>query len=219
MAPTRDRLTRLLTRVRRAVLRRRRLLAALLTAVAVATGLHAAAAPPPARVVVRVAAHDLASGTVLGADDLATARFAPGSVPAGVVEDPVGRSVAAPVRRGEPLTDVRLLGPSLTADDAGLTAVPVRLPDAGMAGLLHVGDRIDLVAADPQGAAVARVVAAGVPVLALPPPGDGSGGAGSVSGVGGALPGRLVVLGVDPSEVNALADAAVRDFLTFTYSR
>lgn len=221
MAPTRDRLTRLLTQVRRAVLRRRRLLAALLTAVAVATGLRAAAAPPPARVAVLVAAHDLASGTVVDPDDLATVRFAPGSVPLGVVDDPVGRAVAAPVRRGEPLTDVRLLGPPLTADVAGsapgLTAVPVRLPDAGMAGLLRVGDRIDLIAADPQGAEAARVVAAGVPVLALPPPGDGSGDTGG--GVGGALPGRLVVLGVTASEVNALADAAVRDFLTFTYSR
>ena len=40
-----------------------------------------------------------------------------------------------------------------------------------MAALLHVGDRIDLVAADPQGV-TARVVAADLPVLALPQPDD-----------------------------------------------
>src|SRR6476661_4128140 len=113
MPPIRDRLARLTTPVRRGVLRRRRLLAALLAAVAVATGIHAVAAPPPARVAVRVAAHDLPSGALVAAADLVTVRFDPGSVPSGVVADPVGRLVAAPVRRGEPLTDVRLLGPPL----------------------------------------------------------------------------------------------------------
>ena len=47
--------------------------------------------------------------------------------------------------------------------------MPVRLPDAGMAALLHLGDRIDLVAADPQGV-TARVVASDLTVVALPQP-------------------------------------------------
>ena len=216
MPATRHRLTRLLTPVRRGVLRRRRLLAALLAAVAVATGIRATAAPAPPRVAVQVAAHDLPSGTLVGTDDLVTVSFDPGSVPNGLVDDPVGRRVAAPVRQGEPLTDLRLLGPSLTAGRPDLTAVPVRLPDAGMAALLHVGDRIDLVAADPQGAAPAQVVAADVPVLALPAAG---GPGGSAAGFEGTLTGRLVVLGAAPAEVATIADAAVRDFLTFTYSR
>ncbi len=213
MAPLRDRLARLPTSVRRAVLRRRRLLAALLVAVAVATGLRAATDPPPRRVAVEVAAHDLAAGAVVAGDDLVRAGFAPGSVPSGVVDDPVGRIVAAPVRAGEPVTDVRLLGPRLTDGYPGLTAVPVRLPDAGMAGLLRVGDRVDLVAADPQGAAAARVVAADVPVLALP---DGDHGQQAVDG---SLTGRLVVLGAPDGDVPAIADAAVRYFLTFTWDR
>ena len=58
--------------------------------------------------------------------------------------------LAGPVRAGEPLTDVRLVGASLAAAYPGAVAVPVRLPDAGMAALLRVGDRIDLVAADPR---------------------------------------------------------------------
>jgi Flp pilus assembly protein CpaB len=210
MASPRDRLTRLARTVRRAVLRRRRLLAALLTAVAVATGIRAVAAPPPARVGVLVAAHDLAPGAVIGADDLTEARFAPGTLPAGLADAPEGRVLAAPLRAGEPVTDVRLLGHALTASYPGLTAVPVRLPDAGMAGLLRAGDRIDLVAADPQGSG-ASVVAAGVPVLALPAPGPDDAAAGG-------LPGRLVVVGAQPGDVPQIADASVRYFLSFVYA-
>ena len=210
MSSPRDRLARLVRPVRRAVLRRRRLLAALLTGVAVATGVHAVAAPPPPRVRVPVAAHDLVAGSVVSTGDLVDASFAPGSVPDGVEAAPEGRTLAAPVRAGEPVTDVRLVGPALAASHPGLTALPVRLPDAGMAGLLRVGDRIDLVAADPQGSG-ASVVAADVPVLAVPsaPAADGS---------SGALPGRLVVVGAEPAEVPAIADAAVRYFLTFAYA-
>lgn len=211
MASTRARLSRLTRTARRSVLRRRRLLAALLTAVAVATGIHAAAPPPPARVGVLVAAHDLPPGSVIGADDLTEARFAPGTVPAGLDDAPEGRILAAPLRAGEPVTDVRLVGRALAASYPGLTAVPVRLPDAGMAGLLRTGDRIDLVAADPQGSG-ASVLAAGVPVLALPAP------APDEASTGG-LPGRLVVVGAEPADVPRIADASVRYFLSFVYAR
>ena len=211
MRAIRDRLRRLLTSVRRAVLRRRRVLAALLTAVAVAAGLHSVTAPPPQRIDVLVAARDLPGGTVLGPGDLTPVPFAPGSVPDDLATFTAGRTLAAPVRRGEPVTDVRLVGPGLADGHPGLTAVPVRLPDAGMVGLLAAGDRIDLVAADPQGSG-ARVVAAGVPVLAVP-------GALPVAASDG-VTGRLVVVGAaDQAEVTRIAGAAVRDFLTFTFAR
>ena len=131
---------------------------------------------------------------MLAPADLTEAGYAPGSVPGRARRAPEGRVLAAPLRAGEPVTDVRLVGRALAASYPGLTAVPVRLPDAGMAGLLQVGDRIDLVAADPQGSG-ASVVAAAVPVLALP--------AGRLRrrGRGGALPGRLVVVGAQPAEV------------------
>jgi len=203
------RLTRILRRVRRAVLARRRLLAALLTGVAVAAGVQAATAPPPPSVGVLTAARDLPAGAVLGSDDLVTVDFAPGSVPTGATREAVGRTLAAPVRRGEPVTDVRLLGPALTAGTPELTAVPVRLPDAGMVELLEVGDRIDLIATDPQGAG-ASVVATGVPVLALP--------SGSAETDASGQPGGLVVVGVASTEVTALADAGVRLFLTYSFS-
>jgi Flp pilus assembly protein CpaB len=203
------RIARLFRRVRRAVLARRRLLAAVLAGVAVAAGVQAATAPPPPSVGVLTAARDLPAGAVLGSDDLVTVDFAPGSVPSGATRDAVGRTLAAPVRRGEPVTDVRLLGPALTAGDPELTAVPVRLPDAAMVTLLEVGDRIDLIATDPQGSG-ASVVATGVPVLALPP--------GSAETDGSGQPGGLVVVGVAPTEVTGLADAGVRLFLTYAFS-
>ncbi|MBB6627231.1 pilus assembly protein CpaB [Nocardioides sp. KIGAM211] len=212
MPSPRDRATRLAGGVRRAVLRRRRLLAALLTAVAVGTGLHATTAPPPARVAVVVAAHDLPSGAVVTEADLTTAAFAPGSVPSGLADAPVGRTLAGPLRAGEPVTDVRLVGPGLAAGHPGLTAVPVRLPDAAMAGLLRAGDRIDLVASDPQGSG-ARTVAAGAVVVAVPRVADD---AGTTTAAG--LPGRLVVVGVPPGDMEPLADASVRYFLTFAYT-
>src|SRR5690349_5352246 len=99
----RDRLTASRRSVRRALLARRRLLAALLAAVAVGTGLQAARATPPAQVQVLVAARDLPAGTVVGADDLTGAAYTPGSVPTGLATDAVGRTLAAPLRAGEPL--------------------------------------------------------------------------------------------------------------------
>src|SRR5690242_13846156 len=110
----RDRLASILRPVRRAVLARRRALAAALTAVAVLAGLQAVAAPPPPHVPVAVAARDLPAGTVLAPGDVTTVDFAPGSVPSGLAGEVAGRTLAAPLRAGEPVTDVRLVGPALT---------------------------------------------------------------------------------------------------------
>lgn len=204
-----DRLTTTCRAVRRTVLARRRLLAGLLTAVAVAAGLHTTRAAPPAEVQVLVAAHDLPAGVVIAVDDVRRVGFAPGSVPEGVARDPAGRTLAAPLRAGEPLTDVRLVGPALTDGYPGLVAVPVRLPDPGMAGLLRVGDRVDLISADPQGRS-AETIADDVPVLALPDTPAEVGAAG--------LTGRLVVVGAQPSEVARIADASVRTFVTIAFA-
>ncbi len=107
------------------------------------------------------------------------------------------------------MTDVRLIGPALSDGYPGLTAVPVRLPDPGMVDLLTVGDRIDLVSADPQGGG-ASTVASDVPVLAVP---DGPAEA-SATG----LTGRLIVVGADPADVARIADASVRTFITIAFA-
>lgn len=211
--PVRDRVRALARPVRRAVLSRRRPLAALCTAVAVLAGVRATSPPPPPTTAVPVLARDVAAGTVLGAGDVVLVDYAPGSVPPGVVDRPAGRTVATAVARGEPVTVTRLVGAPLVAGSAGTTVMPVRFPDAAMASLLRVGDRVDVLAVDPQGGEPRRV-AGGVRVLALPASGTPSGAAGSSD-----LPGRLTLLAVPVSAVTAVSDASVRLFLTWTYAQ
>ena len=83
----------------------------LLTAVAVAAGLHAVAAPPPATVPVLVAARDLPAGA-----ELRGRRPGRRRVRAGLgARRPGGRprrsDAGGAAARGEPVTDVRLVGP------------------------------------------------------------------------------------------------------------
>lgn len=198
-------------RVRRAVLVRRRFLAAALAGLAVLTGVRAASLPPVETTPVLVAAADLPSGTQLGAEDLATVELPVDAVPTGSVVDVAsvtGRTLAAPVRDGEPLTDVRLVAPGLLDGYPGLVAAPVRVADPAAARLLSVGDRIDLVAVPPDGGGV-MVVAADALVVAVPgqDPGDGV--------VGGAM----VVVAVPEEEALGLAEAAVRTVLSLILSR
>ena len=194
--------------LRRAVARHRALLAAGLAAAAVATGLSAVAPATEEGVLVLTAAHDLASGATLTAEDLVSASLPLALVPAGALVEPaavVGRLVAGPVRRGEALTDVRLLGAGLlgvggssssTRDDR-LVAVPVRVAEAATAALVRAGDRVDVLSASPEGGPAAGVVAGGLTVLAVPSVGDGMG------------EGALLVLAADRPSATRLAAAAV----------
>lgn len=206
-----DTLARRGAAVRRAVLLRRRLVAAGCAAGAVLVALQAAAPPPPPTVPVTVAARDVAPGVPLGAGDVEQRQVPPALVPAGAAEADalIGRTTAGPLRRGEVLTGARVLGTSLLAAHPGSVAVPVRIPDGGSVGLLRVGDRVDVAAADPRGAEPAYVVAPAAPVLALPLADDG-GGAG--------LGGRLVVLATPPATARELAQAGVSRHLSLILS-
>jgi Flp pilus assembly protein CpaB len=189
--------------------RHRALLAGLLTAAAVLSVLPLLA--PTAGPVVRVvaAARDLAPGTPLTEDDLTVVALPRSLAPDGSVLDAttaVGRAVTSAVRRGEPLTDVRLLGSGLL-QTAGLVAAPVRLADTATVALLHAGDRVDVLAAptsadSPAGSAV--TVAHGVLVLAVP-------GGEDTNAEGG-----LVVLAATPTTAARLAAAAVGSRLSVT---
>jgi Flp pilus assembly protein CpaB len=184
---------------------------------AVALTVHAVRPPPPTSVGLTVAAHDLPAGAVLAADDLTRVRVPPGAIPAGLAARPAGRVLAAAVRRGEPITDARLIGPDLTAGHPGLVAVPVRLPDAAMAALLRVGDRVELLATDPQDGST-TVAASEALVLALPAAGETPvTSANSQNAVTTGSEGRLVVIGVTENLVTRVTGAAVRDFLTYAY--
>jgi pilus assembly protein CpaB len=189
----------------------RRVGAVLLATAALFLALRPVGAPatarPPTAVPVAVAAADLPAGVTVSARDVAVARLPPEAVPRGVVPDAgplVGRVLAGGVRAGEPLTDARLVGPGLTALlPADLVAAPVRLADLAVAALVRTGDRVDVLAALPDGEEAERV-AAGVLVLAAP--GPASADPDPAAG--------LLVLAVDPATAARLAAASTTATLT-----
>jgi len=192
----------------------RRWFAAGFAGLAVAAALTALAPAGPHVVHVVAAARDIPPGTVLSDDDVAVVGLLPGTVPTGALRDPVsatGRVVAAPLRRGEPLTDVRLVGPSLLGTlEGGLVATPVRIADAGAVRLLRAGDVVDVLAAstDRSGVAAARAVASDVRVLAVPSPDDSA-----------FDDGALVVLATTSGTAALLARAGVTSRLSVTIRR
>lgn len=119
-----------------------------------------------------VAARDLTPGSALTAQDLRVERLSSATIPDGALkrlDDVAGRTLAGPARRGEALTDVRLLGSRLAESAAGPDARIVALPlaDAALLDLLRPGDVVDVVAA-PASAdtdADARMIATGAIVV------------------------------------------------------
>ena len=99
-----------------------------------------------------VAAHDLTPGTALTPDDVRIERRSATTVPDGSqanLSTVVGSTLASPTRRGEVLTDVRLLGSRLAESTAGPGAriVPLHLADSALIDLVRVGDVVDVLAA------------------------------------------------------------------------
>jgi len=190
--------------VRRAVRLRRRLLAAGLAAGAVALGLGVVAPHPPPTTPVVVAAADLRGGSALGPADLAVRRFPPSAVPTGTAGSParwVGRTLAAPMRAGEPITDVRVVGPGLVAGyGPGIVAAPVRIADADSVALARVGDQVDVIAPDPRGQLPPTLAVGDAAVVAIPAVDDE---------LGSSTAGALVVLAVTSLEAQRLAAQSV----------
>ena len=206
--------SRVLADLRRRVLVHRRLLAALFAATATWLVAQSAAAPPPATTAVWTAARDLRGGTVLTRADVARTGFAPGSVPAASVrsvDDLLGRTLAAPLGRGEPITSTDLTGAERLAGYPGRSAVAVRVPDADVVALLTPGQHVALVATDPQGGQSAEIVAGDAAVLAVPRAGRDSGPA--------ALGGRLVVFAVPTGDAGAVLAAATSRYLGVVWNR
>jgi len=176
-------------------------------------------APEVRSVPVAVAAADLPAGTALGPGDLATVALPADAAPAGAataVDQLTGQVLASPVRRGEPVTDVRLVGPGLWSQvPDGLVAAPVRLADLAVTALLRAGDRVDvLAAAEAEEAAAepsAQVVAEAALVLAVP--------ADPAAGADPAARDGLLVLAVSPDTAQRLAAAGAGATLTVTLGR
>lgn len=99
-----------------------------------------------------VADHDLRPGAALTSADVRLEKRLAATVPDGARVDlgaVLGWTLAGPTRRGEVLTDVRLLGSRLAESTAGPGArvVPLHLADAALIDLVRVGDVVDVLAA------------------------------------------------------------------------
>jgi Flp pilus assembly protein CpaB len=116
--------------------------------------------PDGDRAEVVVAARDLRPGAALTADDVRLEKRSATTLPDGSQADlgaVVGSTLASPTRRGEVLTDVRLLGSRLAESTAGPSAriVPLHLADSALIDLVRVGDVVDVLAAPATGSPVA----------------------------------------------------------------
>ncbi|QBJ98800.1 Flp pilus assembly protein CpaB [Rhodococcus sp. ABRD24] len=164
-----------------------------------------------------VASRDLSPGRVLTADDLRTADHDAAAVPdgtVGAIDAALGHTLSSPVRAGEILTDVRLLGPRLAqaaVGSADARVVPVRLSDAGLAGLIREGDRVDVLTTGSSSSTTdsappaATMLASGAAVVLVAPEPDGPGRAD-----------RVVMLALPTPEAGAVAAASLTHAITVT---
>jgi len=126
---------------------------------------------PATGVRVVVLARDLPVGAVLAEPDLTTTAVL--DPPDGALTDPgraTGQTLAGAARRGEVLTDVRLVNPVGPQPGPGRVAVPIRPADATVTDLLQPGMHVAVVAVADDGSATMLVPDA---VVLLNPPPDG----------------------------------------------
>jgi len=118
---------------------------------------------------VLTAVSDLAIGSTLRSADLALLLVA--STPDGALRstsDAVGQLLASPVRRGEILTDVRLLHWGRPEPGPGRVAVPVQPADPATVDLLAPGAHVAVLVVSQTGQAT--VLASDAVVLVIAPP-------------------------------------------------
>jgi Flp pilus assembly protein CpaB len=168
--------------------------------------------PDGAHAQVVVTARDLSPGAALTADDLRLEnRLAP-TIPDGSqsnIDTVVGSTLAGPARRGEVLTDVRLLGRRLAESAAGPDAriVPVHPADSALIDLVRPGDVVDVVAASEGSAAPTSHVVATDAVVVL---------VSAKQKAQGTTNDRLVLIALPAASANAVAGAALAQTVTLT---
>lgn len=99
-----------------------------------------------------MATRDLRPGATLTPDDVHVEKRLTTTIPDGSRADlgvVVGATLSSPTRRGEILTDVRVLGSRLAESTAGPGArvVPLHLADSALVDLVRIGDVVDVLAA------------------------------------------------------------------------
>ena len=159
---------------------------------------------------VAVSARDLKPGTPLSADDVHIESRPTATLPDGAHTDLAtltGSTLAGPVRRGEILTDARVLSSRL----AGLTTVspsrivPLHLNDAAVPDLIRTGDVVDVLGApDADAHERARLLASDAIVVLVS-------AAGKVPGSSGE---RVVMVALPAAAAHALAAATLVQTVT-----
>jgi Flp pilus assembly protein CpaB len=158
-----------------------------------------------------VAARDLSPGIELTAADVRLEKRSAATIPDGAsvtVDKVVGSTLAGPARRGEVLTDVRLLGPRLAQLAAGPDAriVPLHLSDTGLLDLVRPGDVVDvLTAADDD--IGPRVVATDAVVVLVSEKQKGPGAGGE----------RVLLVALPAHAANDVAGATLTRAVTLTF--
>lgn len=152
--------------------RNRRLAAALLLCAAAAIAVQQLTPAPLSTATALAAARDLPAGSAVTAADLARIQVPPAMVADGVLRDndaAAGKQLAAPVRKGQLLTDTQFLGPGLLAGTPpGSAAVPLRMADAASIQLVSPGQLVNVVLTSANGfdqQGPSEVLASAVPVL------------------------------------------------------
>jgi Flp pilus assembly protein CpaB len=171
--------------------------------------------PQGDRTEIVVASHDLAPGVELTADDVRLENRMAATVPDGSqsdVDTVIGATLAGPARRGEVLTDVRVLGPRLAESVAGPDAriVPLPLADSALLDLVRPGDVVDVLAAGTSDAgadAQPQLVATNAVVVLVSEKPKGSGNGSD----------RVVLVAVGAHAANAVAAAALVQTVTLTF--
>jgi Flp pilus assembly protein CpaB len=158
-----------------------------------------------------VAARDLSPGAELSASDVRLERRTAATIPDGSqssIDSVVESTLAGPARRGEVLTDVRVLGPRLAQSAAGPDAriVPLHLADSALLDLTRPGDVVDVLAAsddetDP------RVVATDAVVVLVSEKQKGPGAGGD----------RVVLVALPARAANDVAGATLMQTVTLTF--
>jgi Flp pilus assembly protein CpaB len=171
--------------------------------------------PDGDRTEIVVAAHDLAPGVELTAADVRVETRMATTVPDGSTSDVsavIGATLAGPARRGEVITDVRLLGPRLAESAAGPNAriVPLHLADSALLDLIRTGDVVDVLAAttsDTGDDSRPQVIATDAIVVLVS---EKQKGAGSGSD-------RVVLVALPAHAANEVAGAALVQTVTLTF--
>ena len=126
----------------------------------------------------------------------------------------MGKQLAAPLRKGQLISDTQLLGPGLLAGTPpGSAAVPLRMADPSSIQLVAPGQLVNIVmtnGTDYGKAAESQVLAASVPVLWTSGQGGQTGqwlGTGETEG--------LIVVAADPDQARRLAGSSTQGKLFF----